>query len=155
MPSAAPSRVRFAERCDFDQLMFLCRELHAEIGMFEMDEDMVRDVLMTHFDRSGGIIGVIGAPLALEGAILMRMGTASWYSKRTILEELFSFVLPEFRRSRNAKDLTNFAETCAKQIGVPLGIGFVSNHRTTAKFELYRRRFGAPVGAFFLVNADH
>ena len=59
---AVPSRVRFAERCDIDQILFLCKELHAENGLFEMSEDRVREVLMTHFDRTGGLIGVIGQP---------------------------------------------------------------------------------------------
>lgn len=81
----------------------------------------------------------------------MQLGSV-WYSDQTVLEELSSFVLPEFRRSNNAKDLIDFAKGCAKQIGVPLIIGIVSNHRTQAKVELYRRRLGAPAGAFFLAN---
>jgi len=148
----APSRVRFAERCDLDDVLFLCRELHAENGLFEMSDDRVRDVLMSHYDRTGGMIGVIGEPGCLEGAIVMRMSTM-WYSDQTVLEELFSFVLPEFRRSNNAKDLIDFAKRCAEAIGVPLMIGIISNHRTAAKVELYRRRLGAPAGAFFVTNA--
>ncbi len=147
-----PSRVRFAERCDLDQILFLCRELHEENGLFEMSDDRVRDVIMTHFDRTGGIIGVIGEPGALEGAIVMRMSTM-WYSDKTVLEELFSYVLPEFRRSNNAKELIDFAKSCAVSIGVPLLIGIISNTRTAAKVELYRRRLGSPAGAFFVSNA--
>lgn len=149
---AAPSRVRFAERCDYDQIMFICRELHGENGLFEMSDARVREVIDSHFDRTGGIIGVIGEPNALEGIIILRLG-ATWYSDQTVLEELSAFVLPEFRRSDNAKNLIDFAKECAKQIGVPLIIGVVSNHRTEAKVALYRRRLGAPAGAFFLANA--
>lgn len=145
------SRVRFAEPCDIDQLLFLCRELHAENGMFEMSDERVHEKIMTHFNRSGGLIGVIGEPGALEGAIVMQMSQL-WYSDQWMLEELFSFVLPEFRRSNNAKDLIDFATTCAVDIGVPLTIGIVSNKRTEAKIGLYRRRLGNPVGAFFMTN---
>lgn len=150
--ATAPSRVRFAERCDRDDVLWLCRELHNENGLFEMDEEKVRDVVDSHLNRSGGIIGVIGQPGALEGLIILRMGSP-WYSNQTVLEELSSFVLPEFRRSTNAKDFIDFAKSCAHEIGVPLIIGIVSNHRTQAKVELYRRRLGAPAGAFFLANA--
>ena len=147
----APSRVRFAERCDFDQIMFLCRELHEENGLLDWNEDLVRRTVMTHFDRVGGLIGVIGSPNCLEGAILLRMSNM-WYSEQVILEELFSFVLPEFRRSNNAKELIDFAKSCARGIGVKLLIGIVSNHRTAAQVDLYRRRIGNPAGAYFVVD---
>lgn len=149
----ARSRVRFAERVDFDQVMFLCRQLHEENGLFEMNEDCVRDVLMAHFDRQGGIIGVIGEPGCLEAAIVLRM-SRMWYSGQTFLDELFSFVLPEFRRSDNAKELIEFAKSCAVDINVPLVIGIISNHRTKAKVKLYERKLGTPVGAFFVANAQ-
>lgn len=149
----APARVRFADRCDLDELMFLCRELHAENAMLDINEDKVRAMLMSHFNRTGGVIGVIGQPGGLEGAIVMHM-SQMWYSDQWLLEELFSFVLPEYRRSNNAKDLIDFAKYCAKLIGVPLLIGILSNKRTEAKIGLYRRRLGQPAGAFFVANAE-
>ncbi len=91
------SRVRFAEPVDYDQIMFLCRELHAENGIFELSEARVKAVIASHFERSGGLIGVIGEPHALEGIIIMQLG-GMWYSDQDVLQELSSFVLPEFRR---------------------------------------------------------
>ena len=147
----APSRVRFAERCDFDQIMFLCRELHQENGLLDWNETLVRRTILTYFNAEGGLIGVIGEPNCLEGAILLRISTM-WYSNTPIVEELFSFVLPEFRRSNNAKELIDFAKNCAKQMDMKLLIGIVSNHRTEQKVKLYQRRLGTPAGAYFVVD---
>lgn len=152
MTGTAQSRVRFAERCDYDQIMFLCHELYQENGLFDLSESRLKDVIDSHFDRTGVLIGVIGVPGALEGIIILRLG-GMWYSEQDVLQELSSFVLPEFRRSNNAKMLIDFAKECAAKIGIPLLIGAVSNHRTKAKIELLRRRLGEPVGAFFIAGA--
>lgn len=148
---ADPLAVRFADPCDMPQLMELCRALHDENGWFDMSMDKVHGMLMHHYDRTGGMIGVIGPPHELQGAIVMQM-SQMWYSDRWHLEELFSYVPPQFRRSDNAKKLIDFAKQCAVEIGVPLLIGIISNERTEAKVELYRRRLGKPAGAFFVAN---
>lgn len=148
-----PTRVRFAERCDFDQVMFLCRELHAENGLFEMSEPRVRSVINSHFDRTGGMIGVIGGPECLESAIVLRIG-GTWYSDQLVLEELFAFTLPEFRRSDNAKHLIDFATSCAVETGLPLLISVIANDRTAAKVGMYRRKLGTPAGEFFVANSQ-
>lgn len=145
------ARVRFADPCDFDELMALCRGLHEENGLFDVSMEKVAGMLMKHFNRDGGIIGVIGAPGKIEGAIVMHM-SQMWYSDDWLLEELFSYVRPEYRRSTNAKDLIDFAKSCARTVGVPLLIGIVSNIRTEAKVGLYKRRLGPPMGAFFVSN---
>lgn len=148
---ALADRVRFAERGDYDALMHLCMCLHEENGWFDMSVDRVRKTLMSHYARDGGIIGVIGPVGKIEGAIVMRMAQM-WYSDQWLLEEMFSFVHPEFRRSTNAKSLIEFAKSCAVDIGVPLLIGIISNERTEAKVGLYKRQLGKPVGAYFVAN---
>lgn len=144
-----PSEVRFADPCDMPQLMDLCRLLHEENGWLKMSEDKVHRVLMSHYNRTGGLIGVIGTPDCLQGAVVLQM-SSMWYSDEPILEELFSFVPPQFRRSTHAKALIEFAKNTAAQIGVPLLMGLISNERTEAKIDLYRRRLGKPAGAFFV-----
>lgn len=145
------SRVRFAERCDFDELLALCRGLHLENGLFEMSMERVASVLMKHFNRDGGIIGVIGPPGRIEGMITMQM-SQMWYSEQWLIEELFSYVAPEYRRSDNAKALVAFAMQCSERIGLPLLIGIISNERTEAKTRLYRRVLGNPAGSFFMFD---
>lgn len=148
------TRVRFAELCDLDQILFLCREMHAENGLFAISEDKVHEMVMTHFNRTGGLIGVIGEPGALEAVIGLRISQASWYTDEVVLEDFMTFVLPEFRRSTNAQDLIEFSKKCAKVIGIPLLTGVVSNSRTAAKVNLYRRKFGDPAGAYFLAHVN-
>jgi len=150
----APSRVRIAEPCDFDQILFLAEEMHTENGLFSMSHTKVREMVMTHFERTGGLIGVIGEPGALEGIIGLRICQAAWYTDEVVLEDFMTFVLPEFRRSNNAKDLIDFAKKMSEEIGIPLLTGVVSNNRTEAKLGLYKRKFGAPAGAFFLANVN-
>ena len=147
-----PSPVRFADPCDYEDLLSLCSKLWAENGLFNVSDEKVRQMLAGHYERKGGIIGVIGAPGELQGAVSLTM-SQMWYSEQWLLKELFCFVLPEYRRSTNAKHLIQFAQKCAVDIGVPLIMGIISNERTEAKVRLYCRQFGGkPTGANFMSN---
>lgn len=136
---------------DEPQLMDMCRELHQENGVFDMSEQCVRDTLRLAFEKKGGTIGVIRGKDKLEAAILMLI-CRLWYSDEWHIEELFSFCRPEFRKSNNAKALIHFAKKCADELEVPLIIGVMSNTRTEAKVELYKRQLSKPSGAFFFYN---
>lgn len=132
--------------------MELCRALHAENGMFTMSEDKVRGMLQRAFNRQGGIIGALGVPGRIEGAIYLVISDY-WYSDDWHLSELFSFVLPQYRKSNNAKELITFAKRCSDEIGIPLVIGVISNERTEGKVRLYQRQLDKPAGAFFVYDA--
>lgn len=141
-------KVRIAGAADEEEIMAMCRRLHSENGMFPMDDEKVRSILQKAFNRDGGILGVIGNPGNIEAAIYMMISTF-WYSNETHLEELFSYVLPENRKSTNALDLVEFAKWCSDYSKFKLVIGIQSNDQTMAKVRLYRRRLGEPIGAFF------
>lgn len=147
------ARVRLATIDDAEEIMTMCRRLHAENGRLPMCERKVREFLDEAFFEKGGILGVIGQPGQIEGVIFLRIGQV-WYSERYTLEEMFSYVLPEFRRSKNALDLVEFAKLCAKRLQLPLLIGILSDERTEAKVRLYERRLSKPAGAFFMYNND-
>lgn len=129
--------------------MEMCRELHAENGMFQMDETKVHDMLEKAFNQQGALIGALGPTGSIEGAIFMLI-SSFWYTNDFCLEELFSYVRPEYRRSTNAKELINFGKRCSDELGIPLVIGVVSNERTKAKVGLYQRQLSDPCGAYFL-----
>lgn len=118
----------------------------------EMDDDRVRSVLALAFQRKGGILGVIGSPGKIEGMIYLLLAQI-WYSSEWHLEELYSYVHPDHRKSSNAKYLIAFAKRCAEEMNIPLIIGIISNTRTKAKVELYTRQLKEPSGAFFIHNA--
>lgn len=142
---------RYATQADEAQMMDLCRTLHADNGLFNLDEGMVRKMLYRAFNREGGIIGVIDGENEIAAAIYILLSNF-WYSKDTHLEELFSFVRPAYRKSDYARQLLAFAKECQKAIGVPLVIGVLTNQRMEAKVNLYRKKLGKPAGAFFVVG---
>lgn len=137
--------------------MELCRELHAENGLFTLDENKVREMLHKAFNQEGAIIGVIGGKGKLEALILMLISNF-WYSSDRHLEELFVYVRPPFRETKDfetdnrfsrARQLTEFSKWCSDQSSLPLVIGVMSDTRTEGKIRLYRRYFGEPLGTFF------
>jgi hypothetical protein len=145
------SPVRKAVLADMPELMEMCRALSAENAMFKMNEDKVADMLKRAFDGKGAIIGALGPKGKIEGAIYMYI-SQMWYSDEYFLEELWNHVLPQYRKSNNAKDLISFAKRCSSELGIPLVIGVVSNIRTRAKVGLYTRQLSDPVGAYFAYN---
>ncbi len=151
-PVSIAHEVRTALPSDEEEVMDMCRALHSENALFEMNEDKVRAVLRIAFERRGGVLGVIGAPGAIEAMIYMLISQL-WYSEQTHLEELFSYCRPEYRRSNNAKKLIQFSKKCAEAAGLPLVIGVLSNDRTEQKVKLYQRQFQKPAGSFFVYNS--
>ena len=78
-----------------------------------------------------------------------------WYSDDNVLEEKAIFIHPDYRSAKGgrARRLCQFSKQVADNLGMPLIIGVLSNHRTAAKVRLYERQFGKPTGAFFLYGA--
>jgi GNAT superfamily N-acetyltransferase len=86
--------------------------------------------------------------------VLLRIGQM-WYSDTLVVEERAVFTHPEYRSAKGgrARKLCEFSKKVADDLGIPLIIGVLSNHRTEAKVRLYERQFGKPSGAFFLYGA--
>lgn len=148
---AYPGRVRIVGPEEEEEVMALCRDLHQENGMFTMNEKKVRAMLARAFNRDGGILGAIGAPGHIE-ALVFLMVSSFWYSDEPHLEEIFTYVAPQHRKSRAAIELLQFAKWCVDESGMPLVIGVLSNERTEGKVRLYQRQFSKPVGNFFFYS---
>lgn len=146
-----PGPVRIAEHGDEEEVLVLCRRLCDENGMYPMSEGKVRDMMRRAFDRQGGILGVVGNT-KIEGMIYMLVSTL-WYTEESQLDELFLFVAPEYRKSRNAVELMKFAKWCSNKSGLSLMIGVISNHETEGKVRLYQRQFKS-AGSFFYYKAN-
>lgn len=151
------SIVRRALPDDKPELWRLLRILWGENAIFPIDNDKVdyyldrllNPVEIPIYDQGPrGVIGVIGCHGALEGMILMIIGT-QWYSSQWSLDELANFVDPEHRRSNHAKELISYAKDAADELGVRLVIGVLSTFRTAAKVRLYERQLQS-AGAFFI-----
>lgn len=132
-----------------DPLLEIFRLNHSENGQFSLSSSKVEAMVDRAFNRGGAIIGVVGSPNRIEGAILLVI-SQFWYTDDWCLEETLNFVHPQFRKSTHAKDMIAFGKLCSDELSIPLVIGVVSNERTRAKMELYRRQLGDPVGGYFL-----
>lgn len=144
------SPVRKALLKDRQQILDMCEENHRENGQFALSMKKVEGMIDRAFNGGGAVIGVVGKD-AIEGMLVLLI-SQFWYTDDWCLEEIQNYVRPDFRRSTNAKDMIKFGQRCSDEIGIPLVIGVVSNERTRAKMELYRRQLGDPVGGYFLHN---
>lgn len=160
---SAPSIVRAAVPADQVELWRLFRLHHRENALFPLSESKVQFYLdrVLHPERISadddgprGVIGVIGPSNALEGAIMLVLGSA-WYTDQIGVDDCLNFVDPEHRRSEHAKALLGFAKQMVDSIrsgGHPdfrMIVGVMSTHRTMAKIKLYSRQL-THVGAFFM-----
>jgi hypothetical protein len=142
------SPVRKALPVDKPQIMEMCEENWKDNRQFSLSITKVEAMIDKAFSRGGTIIGVIG-PAKIEGMIVLNIGSF-WYTDDWCLEEVQNYVRPQFRKTTHAKDMIDFGKRCSDELGIPLVIGVVSNERTRAKMELYRRRLGDPVGGYFI-----
>jgi hypothetical protein len=146
--------VRVAQPDDIHELMDVALSACSENGFINPDTNKLLEQIWAAVNLDNGIVGVIGEPGKIEGAVLLRI-TDMWYSHDRVLEEKGIFILPKYRNAKGgrARRLCEFAKRAAEMLEVPLLIGVLSNHRTEAKVRLYERQFGKPTGAFFLYNA--
>lgn len=155
-----PSVVRIATRADEDALIEHCRLHHDENGVygvprevFPFSPDDARRMIARAWDREGGLIGVIGPRDALEASIFLIVSKL-WHTSNDHMhiEEFYTFVHPDFRKTKHVKALGDFAKACADELGLPLIGGLVANNQTESKLRLYQRMYGNPVGAFFIYH---
>lgn len=143
--------VRIATRADEDEIMLLLNVMHAEGGIMPLDERESKKMFSRSFNREGGILGVIGEPGDIKAMIFLLI-SRFWYTTNSHLEELFNFVRPDMRKSKEnyAQRLIEFAKECSVDIGLPLTIGVLTNQRMEGKVRLYQRSLGVPAGAWFV-----
>jgi|SRR5215831_8810719 len=141
--------VRPATLDELEDVMALCRALHQEIGIFTLDEGLVRRRMELAIRGQEGTLGVIGRYREIK-AMMYLVLSQYWYTREPHVAEMFSYVMPKFRHSSNAKTLIEWAKLTADGLGMRLFIGVVSTERTQAKMRLYRRQLGEPVGGFFI-----
>lgn len=154
---SSPSVVRPAVPEDRGEVWRLFKLLHSENAIFPISDTKV-DYYINRLlhpetiapDDTGprGFLGVIGPVGALEGCIMLTVGSV-WYSEAWSLDEHLNFVDPAHRASNHSKALIQFAKDCADQVGIRLVIGILSTKRTKAKVRLYERQL-TPAGCFFI-----
>lgn len=142
------SPVRKAKPEDRAAVLAICEQDWSENGQFPLSMPKLEQKVSDILDGKGGIIGLIERK-EIEAIMVLEI-SQFWYTDAWSLGEVLNYVRPEFRRSTNAKDMISFSKRCSDELGIPLVIGVVSNERTKAKLELYRRQLGEPCGGYFL-----
>lgn len=155
--------VRLATPDDEDDVICVARSVHEENAPkgvdgaeIDFDELAVREKVRRSFEpcsnRDGVWVGLIGERGYPEGAVLLEV-CRFWYSRTGFfLSEHFIHVLPQYRRSNNAKALLEFSKRAAKSLSLPLYIGIMTDQRAAPKVRLYERALGKPYGAYFAYN---
>jgi hypothetical protein len=158
----SPSIVRAAVPDDKPELWRLLRLHHAENALYPLSDrkvefyvDRVLHPELIAPDDAGprGIIGTIGKTGALEGMVMLVLGSP-WYTESIAMDDCVNFVDPEHRRSNHADALITYSKRIVDQVrkGHPdfkMLMGIVSTERTAAKVRLYSRQL-EPIGAFFM-----
>ena len=147
--------VRLGTPEDVHPMMDLSLAASSENGFVNPNPMKLLAEIWPALNQDGGLVGLIeGENGILEGAVLLRIGSM-WYSDDPVLEERAIFIHPDYRSAKGgrARRLCEFTKQVADELGIPLIIGVLSNHRTKGKIKLYERQFGEPSGAFFLYNA--
>lgn len=144
-------KVRVANKNDLNELLEMGRLLHKENGILNLSLEIIEEEAKKAINGNGSVFGVIGPVGAIEAMIMLSI-ERFWYTNDPHLEELLSYVRPEFRKSKNARALIEFAKNMSVRLGIPLLIGLLSNQRTIQKIKLYERAIGPQSGAYFLYN---
>lgn len=147
--------VRIGTPDDVHGVMDLALSACDENGFVSPNPEKLLQQIWPALNLDQGLLGIIGnTGEKLQGAVLLRVGSM-WYSDDEVLEEKAIFIDPRYRSAKGgrARRLCEFSKHVADNLGIPLIIGVLSNHRTEAKVRLYERQFGKPSGAFFLYGA--
>lgn len=148
-------KIRIGTPEDLDEIMKVAMVAAEENGFLNPNPAKLAAEIWPALHQDHGIVGVIGKPGGMvEGCVLLRIGQM-WYSDMMVVEERAVFTHPDFRNAKGgrARKLCEFSKKVADDLGIPLIIGVLSNHRTEAKVRMYERSFGKPSGAFFLYGA--
>ena len=146
--------VRLATLDDVDSLLDLLKDMHEETGLFPLSEGKVGRIVQaaifpTYGQARSAVVGVIGAPQALEASIALAP-TQLYYTEAYHLGDMWHYVRPDCRNTEHADHLIAFAKACADKMGLDFISGVVSTDRTDAKMRLYRKHFGAFLGGYFM-----
>lgn len=129
--------IRVAGRDDFEELLKLLVEMHAEIGVFKLSIErtvariyqvLEKGICLLAIDAAGAIAGTIGL-----------LGEKIWYSDDLMLSDTWIFVRQGKRSLRAFSDLIKAARAAADQRGVPLVMCLYTLKDCDRKARLFER----------------
>lgn len=136
---------------ELDRIVELIQLMHEEVGIGQWSEPRVRQAVENCLNYGAVVVArEDGQIVGIMGLIVGQW----WYSEDYRLADVFTFVHPEYRRSRHARNLIEEADRAARKVELPMIVGVMSRdgHRTAAKSRLFARHL-KPVGNIFLGGA--
>jgi hypothetical protein len=127
-------------------------EAHRLGGWMNVNEDIVRDVIARATRRDTFAIAVIPGPTCVEGVIAFQP-VRQWYGNQDswYWSELLLFVRVEYRKSRHAWKLLQFAKWFQHAVNAPVMVSLMPKEDFDRKERLLGR-FGKRVASSFLIN---
>lgn len=156
-PTERPQSVRVADELDelaiFDLILASYRENVSNV--YPLAPDLLIADIQQATQKQGGIAGVIDGPDGTPIAVIVIAPDRWRPSKAYYLRELYTYVHPDHRKSRNAENLLQFgrwvADEWSRGFGYPLhlvlSVGTTTNVSSKIRFF---RRFASQVGAMFM-----
>lgn len=161
-PTPKPENVRLATINDEASLVELLRldvtenAAHIAAGddaaLFDFVQAATRDI--HNLGSTKPIIGVIGSPDRIEGAIFIELNRWFWSSNSWFLQEKLTAVRPDCRKSRHATDLLKFARWFSDAMSESAGFrvyllaSVVASRDVNRKIMLFSRLMNKAGGVF-------
>jgi hypothetical protein len=155
------TRVRLGEPDDEEDLVDVCRAVHAESPLRSARGEplrfcetkvraMVREAVRPTARNSW--VGIIGARGNIEASVCLAAIQPSAFSQEMFLGTTWNFVMPAYRETAdNAKTLLAFAKEFSHRCGIHLLIEDYGQHKGRRSF--YERGGCQPFGGLLLYSA--
>lgn len=141
--------VRPATPDDEKQLMELLELNYQENPIASVNWDKVLTMVRKGTEKQLGIIGVIDGKKGLEATAGFLM-SQFWFTDDWHLEEVWTFVHPNYRRTTHARRLYEYGKFLSESLeNMPVLFGVLTTKRMEAKVKLAQRQL-QQVGALFL-----
>lgn len=147
-------QVRLAKAADVNEIIGLVRAFHEEEKPFplEFSEDVVFSLLLRAM-RGDSVAGVIANEDEIESSCYVNIATP-WYSSQSVVETLYSYTLPDYRKSCNSKVLLSWEKQQAQRLNCPLQISIPMTENNGPRLALCERVFGPRSGVSFYYHPD-
>jgi hypothetical protein len=144
--------VRPAEASDESEVIATIRQLAVEDGSHPPSDDIAIPFIRNALNGDG-IIGIIRNQGDIEALLFLKIAHP-WYSKDLYLDEYLLYCKPQYRKSKDARSLVQFAKRQSDRLALPLRIGITSKNDNVRKRQLYQRMLGNPTNLFFLYRPE-
>ena len=145
-------KVRPAILQDEPEVISTIRQLAAEDGAYPPSDELAIPFIRRALDGDG-IIGIVRPGNDIEALVFLRIA-APWFSQDLYLDEYVLYCKPQYRKSRDARALVQFAKRQADRLNLPLRIGITSKADNERKQALYQRMLSDPTAYFFTYRPE-